>query len=325
MRLSLKTAALLATGLAILLLALCAGTSFIPPGKVIAIMSGLDQSAERGIVMGLRLPRALMALVIGASLAVSGTLFQALLRNPLSDPYTIGVSAGAAFGSTVAVIAGTSHAWIVLGAFAGGIAATMLVYALARRLRLGSTALILGGISLGFILSSCVLLLFAVSRAEEVHKALLWLMGDLSIARYRLLGRVAVLSLLLLAMSFFYSRHLNILSFGESFAANLGVERGAVNNIFWIASLLSAVSVSLGGVIGFVGLIVPHAMRALVGPDHRALLASSALGGGFFLLLCDTLGRSLAPPFEIPVGIITGIAGGIFFLALLVRKGGFGR
>lgn len=325
MRLSLKTAALLALGVAILLLALCAGTSFIPPGKVLTILAGLDHSAERGIVMGLRFPRALMALVIGASLAVSGTLFQALLRNPLSDPYTIGVSAGAAFGSSVAVVAGASHTYVVLGAFAGSIAATALVYGLAKRLRLGSTALILGGISLGFILSSCVLLLFAMSRAEEVHKALLWLMGDLSIARYQLFGRVALLSLLLMAMGFFYSRHLNIISFGESFAKNLGVGQGAVNNVFWIASLLSAVAVSLGGVIGFVGLIVPHAMRAIVGPDHRALLAASALGGGLFLLLCDTLGRSLAPPFEIPVGIITGIAGGAFFLVLLVRRGGFVR
>ncbi len=307
---------------ALAVLSLCFGSSFISPARVFHALAGDGSSAERAILLSLRVPRLVLALVVGASLSVSGALFQALLKNPLSDPYTIGVSGGAALGATVAILLSLKSILIMAFAFAGGIAVITLVFFLSRRIRLGSTSLILGGIAVSFILSSAVLLIFALARAEQVQRAMYWLMGDFSLARYAILWRAAVFSAAVIIITFFYHRHLDIISFGDAFAKNLGVRERDIVSIFWIASLLSAVSVSLAGMIGFVGLVIPHTVRYIFGPDHRTLLPASALGGGLFLALCDAAGRSIAPPYEIPAGIITGFGGGIFFLVLLLRKGG---
>lgn len=306
---------------AILLVSLSAGTVFISPLKIPGLLFGEGSGAESAILLSLRIPRLALAMVIGGSLAVSGALFQALLRNPLSDPYTIGVSGGAALGAALAIIFSWDNTAVVLCSFAGSITVIFMVYLFSRRVRPGGTTLVLAGIALSFIFSSAVLLVFAVSRAEQVHRAMLWLMGDLSTARYTILRGGSVISLCLMGLAFFYYKHLNILSFGDTFARSLGVRESEVRNIFWIAALLSAIAVSLAGVIGFVGLIVPHVFRYLFGPDHRLLLPSSAIGGGLFLVLCDTLGRSAVPPYEIPSGVITGFIGGIFFILLLLRKG----
>jgi len=303
-------------------LSLCLGSGFISPARVPGILWDRAPGAEYEILTRLRIPRILMAFTIGAALAVSGVLFQALLKNPLSDPYTIGVSGGAAFGASVAIILLERSVYVVLLAFGGSMAVVFLVFLLSRKLRIGSTALILGGIALSFILHSALLLLFSVSRSQEVHRALFWLMGDLSIGRFGELYRIGALTALVILLSLFYHRHLNIIAFGDSFAKNMGVSPGEIKNIFWLAALLAALSVSLGGVIGFVGLIIPHAIRYIFGPNHGVVLPAAALGGGFFLVLSDTLGRSIAPPYEIPVGIITGFLGGIFFLVLLLRKRG---
>lgn len=317
-----KLVLFLAVSAVILLLSLSLGASIISPFYVIKCIFGQMQSSEYEIIIKLRLPRVLMALIIGASLASSGTLFQALLKNPLSDPYTIGVSGGAAFGATIAIVLSLQNLFIVLLAFAGSLIVILIVYLLSKRIRLGTTTLILSGIALSFILSSGVMLLFSISNAEKVHKAVFWLMGDLSLARYDMLWKMAVISLLIILLSLYYSKHLNLISFGDSFARNLGVSSADIKNIFWIASFLAAISVSLAGVIGFVGLVVPHAMRTILGPDHRVLLPAAAAGGGLFLIMSDTIGRCIVPPYEIPVGIITGFLGGIFFLILLIKKGG---
>jgi len=317
---AMKTVLLAALGLLAVTAALCLGSAFISPVKIARLLWEQTPGPEYEIIFRLRLPRILMAFTIGAALAVSGVLFQALLRNPLSDPYTIGVSGGAAFGASIAIILLHNSAAVVLLAFGGSMAVVFLVFLLSRKVRIGSTALILGGIALSFILNSALLLLFAVSRSQEVHQVLFWLMGDLSIGRFGALGRIGALTALAITLSFFYHRHLNISAFGESFAKNLGVRRGEIRNIFWLAALLAALSVSLGGVIGFVGLIIPHAIRYLFGSNHGTVLPAAALGGGLFLVLSDTLGRSIAPPYEIPVGIITGFLGGIFFLVLLLGK-----
>ncbi len=307
--------------LAAVLLSLSLGSGFISPLALARSLAGERDSFEFIVLTSLRLPRLCMALAVGASLAVSGALFQSLLRNPLADPYTIGVSGGASLGATVAIVASLSAPWIVLAAFSGAVAVVAAVYLLAMRLRLGGTALILGGIALSFILSSGVMLLFSLSRAEQVHRALMWLMGDLGIARYAILLPGALLALVLGAAAWLHARRLDILSFGGAFARGLGVGRADVARIFWLGSMLAALSVALAGVIGFVGLIIPHIVRLVSGPAHRRLLPYSAIAGGAFLALADAIGRALAPPYEIPAGVITGFFGGIFFLALLLAKG----
>jgi iron complex transport system permease protein len=302
-------------------LSLSFGTTFISPQRLVRMIVDGGDSMEYLIVMQLRLPRAIMALLVGASLAVSGVLFQALLKNPLSDPYTIGISGGAALGATIAVVASLGYFFISIFAFAGSILTILLVFSLSSSKRFGTTSLILTGIALSFILSSGVLLIFALTRAQHVHKALLWLMGDLSLARYKTLVQMSVIIPIIIISALFYFKHLDAISLGDTFAKNLGVTRRDMRNIFWIASLLSAISVSMAGIIGFVGLIVPHIMRFFFGPNHFKLVLSSAIGGGVLLVICDLIGRTVAPPYEIPVGIITGFVGGIFFLFLIITKG----
>ncbi|HPB80556.1 MAG TPA: iron ABC transporter permease [Spirochaetota bacterium] len=322
MKTGIKILLFTAAACGIFVLCVSAGSVFISPFRIPEILSGGAGSVEYRILVDLRIPRILMALVVGASLSVSGVVFQAVLKNPLADPYTTGVSGGAAVGATVAIAFSMSYFLVALLAFGGSLCAVSFVYAVSRYRGLSGTALVLAGIALSVLLSSAVLLVFAFSRADYVHKALLWLMGDLSIAKYAVVMRMAVVSLLLTGLGFLYRRHLNIISFGDEFAHGLGVSRGDIVNLFWIASLLAAISVSLAGVIGFVGLLVPHVMRFMFGPDHSRLIPASALGGAVFLMGADTLGRVLVPPYDIPAGIITGFAGGLFFLVLVIRKGG---
>ncbi len=318
---ALKYFLLLLTALGLLLLCLSLGSRFISPLRLTEYFSGNGAGLDLQILFHLRLPRLLTALLIGSSLSVSGAIFQAVLKNPLSDPYTTGVSGGAALGATLAVVFSLGPLFLTLFSFAGSLAAVLIVFGISRLRGFGGSTLILAGIALSFVLSSGVLLIFAFTKAQEVHKALLWLMGDLSLARYALAGRAALLMLLLLLLSLLYRRHLDILSLGDEFARSHGIGRSDVMNLFWIASLLAALSVSLAGIIGFVGLVVPHLMRRLIGADHGRLLPASALAGGVFLALSDTIGRTAALPYEIPAGIITGFIGGLFFLFLLVREG----
>jgi iron complex transport system permease protein len=313
---------LIALGALVMLVALSSGTTYLSPADIAGALTGDPGTAEYRILIHLRIPRVLMALVVGASLSVSGAMFQSLFRNPLSDPYTVGVSGGAALGASAGIVLGSSFALVAVFAFTGSLAAITLVYGLSRLRGLGPGGIILGGISLSFIFSAGVMLIFALARAEMVHKALMWLMGDLSLARYDALYRMGAFALVLLGAAMLLHRHLDVISFGGDFARSLGVARADTRAVFWIGGLLAALAVALAGVIGFVGLIVPHAMRALVGPVHRRLLPASAAAGALFLVMCDTIGRTVAMPYEIPVGVITGFLGGIFFLVLLLRRGG---
>ena len=314
-------ALMVAAGAAILAFALSSGSTYISPREMVRVLLGDPAAAEYRILVHLRIPRVLMALVAGASLSVSGAMFQSLLRNPLSEPFTVGVSGGAALGASAGIVLGAPFSLVAVFAFAGSLGAITLVYGLSRVRGLGHGGIILGGISLSFIFSSGVMLIFALARPENVHRALMWLMGDLSLARFDALGRMGLFALALLCASFLLHRHLDVISFGGDFARSLGVSAADTRSVFWIGGLLAALAVALAGVIGFVGLIVPHAARALVGPVHRRLLPSSALCGALFLVICDTIGRILAAPYEVPVGVITGFIGGAFFLALLLKKG----
>ncbi|MCX8124553.1 MAG: iron ABC transporter permease [Spirochaetes bacterium] len=264
-----------------------------------------------------RLLRIVMAFVVGAALAASGCIFQAILKNPLAEPYTLGVSGGAALGASIAIITG-NHFVSVL-AFCGGLAAVVIIFFLARSFQFHPTAVILSGLSLSFVLSSSVFLLFAFSKPDTVHKALMWLWGDLSMAHYEYIIPYSLSILVLICIMIMFHRHLDILSFGSQFAATHGISFFQVGMLFWVASLATSITVAATGIIGFVGLIVPHAVRTR-NANHAFLLPVSAIAGGTTLVIADTIGRSIVTPYEIPSGIITGFFGGIFFLILLLTR-----
>ena len=307
-------------------LSLMFGASSLPMEKVFdAFFFPRDSGIHQTIVWQVRFPRILLSLFVGAGLAACGCVFQGMLRNPLADPYTLGVSGGAALGATLGIIFGLGSPLgkfsLPCCAFFGAFISISLVYLVAQRRHFSVPTLILGGVILSFLFSSCVLLIFAISKAQDVHSAILWLMGDLSSASTSLIKIVICFILAGIVLLFIFSRDLNLLTLGEEKATHLGLETDLVKKLlFIIASLITGACVSASGIIGFVGLIVPHFMRRFTGPDHQILIPASILGGAIFLALCDTLARTIIAPLELPVGVITGILGGLFFLIFLFRS-----
>ena len=301
-----------------IILSLVLGERLLLPGDIIAALSGGGDPGVRAI-LSIRAPRVFLAVVAGASLAVSGTVFQAILRNPLADPFVIGISGGAAFGTAWAVIFNLSSRWLVLMSLGGGMLAVTIVYALSLRKEMGEATVILSGIALSFIFSSGVMILFSIAASDRVHRTVMWLMGDLSLGRYSILPHVTVISIVLIVLLWVFHRRLDILSLGSGASLNLGVTPHEVRFLYWTASFLAALTVAVGGVIGFIGLMVPHVVRGFFGPCHRYLIPSAAVTGAVFLTLSDTAGRIALPPYQMPVGVITGFAGGMFFL-IYMRK-----
>lgn len=325
------------TGLAVLLLAgvalsVMVGSVPLSPGEVIrALASGTDDPADPvlTVVRRIRLPRALLAGVVGASLALAGLGFQAITRNPLADPTVLGVSSGAAFGVTVAMSLGIlgpfSHpAASALCAFAGALAAAAAVYAIARvDGRLPVATLLLSGVIVGLFFSASVMLLTALLAAAELQGVVLWLMGTLGPTRpatLAVLGSALAVGTFVLAAQ---AARLNLLALGEEQALTLGVEGERVKRaVFVAASLVTGAAISVAGSIGFVGLIVPHAARLLLGPDNRRLVPAVLLLGAAFLVLADLVARVVASPAEIPVGVVTSFCGAPLFVLLLRRRRG---
>ncbi len=276
------------------------------------------------ILFDIRLPRVVLAGLVGSALATSGATYQGLLRNPLADPYLIGISAGAALGATIAIIFSINIIGAVpLFAFVGAIGATFSIYMLAYSGgRATPTTLILAGVALGAFLSAITsFLMFKSDSAFRTFQIVAWIMGSFSLSNWEqvviLLPYLAVGWLALFA----HARYLNVLQLGETQAQQLGVPVERVTLTLVIAtSLITAAAVAVSGLIGFVGLIVPHAVRLVWGPDHRFLLPMCALLGGIFLIIADTLARTLLAPSELPVGIITAFCGAPFFLYLLRRR-----
>jgi iron complex transport system permease protein len=308
-----------------LLLAVAVGAVPISPRNVIEALSGRADSVTRVIVLDLRLPRAVAAILIGAGLAVAGTVFQALLRNPLAEPYILGVSGGAAVAA-VAVIgfAGAVAGWAVpLAAFGGGIGAILLVFRIAASVgrALDTRVLLLAGVVVGAFFNAVIMLLLTLADVETFRSAIFWMMGSLASATWPTVGLLAVSTLPALLLLLALARPLNLMAVGEETALYLGtpVER-VKRTAYVVASLLVAAGVAAAGVIGFVGLIVPHALRLLWGGDHRFLLPGSALAGAGFLLLADTAARTAAAPVELPVGVVTALVGVPVFVLLLTRR-----
>ena len=279
------------------------------------------------ILVNVRLPRILLAAIIGAALAVSGCVFQAILRNPLADPYILGVSSGAGLGTLAAVVLGWS--WTLFGmsammltAFGGAVATTWLVWLIGRAAgRTNVTGLLLAGVVVNAFFSAVIMFLTSIARASQVQTTMFWLMGNIAqmqqfevVAAAGLLVAGGIVALLRLGPS------LNLLSFGadEAAAMGLSVSKSCVV-AFAVSAMITSVAVCLGGLVGFVGLVVPHAVRLVAGPDHRQLIPVSALVGAAFVVAADTLARVVVAPAMLPVGVVTAMVGGPFFLILLVR------
>jgi iron complex transport system permease protein len=271
-----------------------------------------------------RLPRALAGAVAGAGLAAAGVAFQALLRNPLAEPYTLGVSSGAALGAVVAIRLGLEPS---LFAFAGSLAAVGVVWRLARvgRSRPAAT-LLLAGITLAFVCSAATMLVQYSASFQESYRIVRWMMGGLDWIPAAELLRSAAVVAAALGVLLYLARDLNALAAGAEAAASVGVRvERAIGLGYVSASLVVGAVIAFAGPIGFVGIIVPHALRALVGPDHRALLPAAVLAGAGFVMLADTGARTLLAPEQLPVGVITALLGGPFFLFLLVSEKGRSR
>jgi len=299
-------------------IALLVGSVDISTSEIVYILSGGD-NPQRDLIMQLRLPRALAAWMTGALLALSGCLMQVLLRNPLADPYILGVSGGAACAALGGLSLGIAASLLPIAAFAGALLSVLLVFGLARGAGAwSSTRLLLTGVVIAAGWGAIISLILAVSPDNSLRGMLFWLMGDLSLAT--LPPWAPVILVVVLFTSMLRARSLNVLAIGETTAKLLGEDtKKLVWLVYMMASLLTAAAVSIAGSVGFIGLIIPHTVRLLVGPDHRVLIPAASLFGGAFLVFADTAARTVLAPQQLPVGVITALIGVPMFLLLLHR------
>jgi iron complex transport system permease protein len=329
--------------LAILFTCLIMGTAlgsiYIPFGDVLKMcwnkLSPFNfapgwRPVDETIILQVRLPRVIGGALVGAGLAAAGVVFQGLLRNPMADPYIIGTSAGAALGATLAMLLPLSMAFLGFGmvpvlAFAGALATVFLVYYLAR---VGGKTSVVNMLLAGFVVSAMLtaLMFLVISMSdklyEKFHSVYAFLMGGISVTGW---GQIAVIAPIVVAgiiVARLWAYRLNAFALGEEGAAHVGVDVERSKTVFLaLGSVLTAAAVSIGGLIGFVGLVIPHTMRLILGPDHRFLIPCSAIAGAAFLVMADTLARTLHPPQEIPVGIVTALIGAPVFIYLLRGRG----
>jgi len=282
---------------------------------------------EALILLKVRLPRILLGCVVGGALAISGVVLQALLRNPLADPYVLGVSSGSALGAIVAILLGlginiAGLPSVPLFGFLGGLLTILFVYHISKiHRKISIQTMLLVGVVTAAILGAIIMFITSVADPQKVHGLVFWLMGSLSSQEYPMLLIVSLYVLIGIFVLLYHSRSLNLLALGEESATQLGLEMERTKKIAFIgASLITGAAVSVSGLIGFVGILIPHIMRMIFGSDHRLLLPVAGLSGSIFLVLADTLARTLLAPTEIPVGVITAICGGPFFIYILHKK-----
>ena len=304
-----------------------AGSSGINFWETFAVLAGntKPESIATTIVWQIRLPRVILAAAAGGSLALGGLVFQALLRNPLAEPYILGISGGSAIGAILAMLLGLTYfPGVASFSFIGSLIVLGFVAMLAGA-SLGSNllsrdSLLLGGVMMNAFCAAVIMLLISMTRSFQVQHILYWLMGDLATLQE---GQLPILLLLLpcFAIIFLYGRPMNLLLLGRESAAAMGINvRNVVLLLLVVTSLMVSIVVSLAGLIGFVGLVIPHIFRLTLGPDHRLLVPSCILGGGCYMIFCDLLARLLPVSGEIPVGIITALIGAPLFILLLVRS-----
>ena len=308
------------------LASLTLGAVHLPLAAVWRALASRQGGSEASvIVLEIRLPRILLAILVGAALSVSGTSLQALLRNPLADPYVLGISSGAAVGAIFAFwLGGRVAAASPLAAFIGAMITMVWVYLLGRSGgRLASYTLILAGVITASFLSAVILFMLTLLSTRDVRGIAFWLMGDLSVTPVTELRILAPAILLAIAGLYVFAKDLNVLLLGAEEAVHLGVNVPRVEMaVYILASLLTGIAVSTCGAIGYLGLLVPHLGRMFVGNDHRLLLPTAALGGAILLVLSDTLARTALAPAELPVGAVTAVAGAPVFIYLLRKTAG---
>lgn len=306
------------------LLSLSVGEVSIPFRDMLSVLSDKD-SMEYGVLSYIRIPHTLLGFAVGGGLSLSGAILQGIYRNPLVEPYTLGISGGASLGVTFAIVAGLhlmNALFLPLAGFIGALATIFLVYALSiRRGMLEINRMLLIGVMISFISSSLMMFLMSVTSAENIHGIVFWTMGSLNESNNAMIGLVVILSVACLLVSYIFVMPLNALRLGEENARHLGVDSGTtIRILFILTSLLTGACISVAGIIGFVGLVIPHIVQLWVGSDYRIKLIASFLSGSVFLILCDVAARTIIAPNELPIGVITGIVGGIVFIVLLSRS-----
>ncbi|MEA5071636.1 MAG: iron ABC transporter permease [Petrimonas sp.] len=308
----------------VIILSLSIGEIPIPYKKIPQILAD-KESMEYGVLFYIRIPRTLLGFAIGGSLSLAGAILQGIYRNPLVEPYTLGISGGASLGVTFAIVAGLHLLNILLlplAGFIGAFTTIFLVYTLSlKKGALSVNRMLLIGVMISFISSSLMMFLMSITATENIHGIVFWIMGSLNESNTAMIGAMVVLSIVCLLISYLFVMPLNALRLGEEKARHLGINSNAtIRILFVITSVLTGACIAVGGVIGFVGLVIPHIVRLFVGSDYRIMLVSSFLSGSIFLILCDIIARTIISPNELPIGVITGIVGGVVFIILLSRS-----
>jgi iron complex transport system permease protein len=279
-------------------------------------------SLQQPDILRLRVTRVILAFIAGSGLAVAGVIFQGILRNPLAEPYVLGVSSGAGLGAVLALFFNLSSEFLPVAAFMGAVLTLIIVYNLAKLDgKVSTQGLVLSGVVVGAVFASLLLFFVSISPNEAIHGITWWLLGSLQVFDIKLLVIVGIMVFSGIYIAVYFAKELNAISLGEEEARHLGVNVDAVKKIlFIVASLITGSIVCVCGIIGFVGLIIPHAVRLIFGSDHRIVLPLSAISAGAFLILADTISRTVMPPVEVPIGVITTLIGGPLFIFLLRRK-----
>ncbi|MCD6543129.1 MAG: iron ABC transporter permease [Flavobacteriaceae bacterium] len=311
--------------LAVALLSLSVGEINFSPNELLTIFKN-QSGIEYTIINNIRLPRIILGIAVGGALSLSGVILQGVYRNPLVEPFTLGISGGASLGVAITIIFNLN---LIIGiymlpfaGFIGAVVTTFLVYILAvRKNYYNINRMLLIGVMISFMTSSVMMFLMSTTTAENLHSIIFWIMGSLDEPNITLVKVVFYVSLIGLLLSYLMANPLNALRLGESKAKHLGVNTTfTIRALFILASILTGISVSVAGVIGFVGLIIPHLMRMVIGSDFRLLLISSFLGGSIFILISDIIARTIIAPNELPIGVITGMIGGLVFIIVMSRS-----
>jgi len=308
-----------------ILLALSIGEINFSISEIIDIFKN-KTGIEYTILSKIRLPRIMLGLSVGGALSLSGVILQGIYRNPLVEPYTMGISGGAAFGVAITIVFGLNMLigsyMLPISGFIGAVVTVFLVYFLAiRKNHFNINRMLLIGVMISFMASSAMMFLMSTTSSENLHSIVFWVMGSLDEPDSFLVKVVFFSSISGLLITYFFSNQLNALRLGESKAKHLGVNTNLTIRVLFItASLLTGISVAVSGVIGFVGLVIPHILRIIIGADLRILIITSFLGGGIFLILCDLISRTIIAPNELPIGVITGMIGGLVFIFVLSKS-----
>lgn len=324
-KLALITLGLSSVFLVVLLVSILLGAAPVPFADFRHVLTGkIKEGSSYSIIVQIRLPRILMAASVGGALSVCGVVMQSILRNPLAEPFVLGLSGGAALGAILFILLGLSiHGGGFAFSFAGAILTLLVVLLLSKRREgFSTTRIILTGVIVNAFFTSFIMFIMTTTSDELLHAILFWLYGDLSGSAYREAWILWSVLLVVFAMMYPFSRHINIIGVGEDLGRQLGIDVEKLKyGLLVLISLLTAFAVSLSGIIGFVGLIVPHLMRMVIGSDNRLLLPASLIFGGIFMMLADTVARTIIAPSELPVGVITAFLGAPFFLMLMFGAG----